>query len=514
MLHPSDQDIAYWQTHRGEDRRSWFLGLNVAFLGLAYAAVGLRLVSRLKIGTKVGLDDWLICVAALLLTGHASCLFAAVVFGMGRHAIMIQNPKGFALASIVAQTFYNICTPTIKLSILALYSRIFHRTQTWFTPTLYVTALFVLLTTFPQCFTYIFKCVPISSLWEDPRPRAKVYCINFQAVIVSFGIINILTDWWILALPIPVVMNLQMERRTKWSVCALFLLGGFVCGVSIIRLLYARDVETMDPSWDYTPISLISTIECSAGILAACMPTWRPLFKFLRHGITAYFSSSSAGASSRDRSNANANATSIPGSEVNYGNTSTVSKGWRERSRSRSQSKARKSTGGLKTKINHQGMGTGMFAAGGAGSVTGPQRSETSMSGSSKEQIIQDGDEHAGIELDIKSPSVQTVSRSGSAMGLRDERVSYEAVVGFGRDERHSMTQQQRVKHERDRESRLLGRIKSKKEGRSFYGGVAYGGRGVSVGSGGRDPSLERPASNRIMVTKTIAYSGSVPGTI
>ncbi|KAF2475039.1 uncharacterized protein BDR25DRAFT_384564, partial [Lindgomyces ingoldianus] len=261
MLHPTAQDISYWQAHLGDDRRSWFVGLNATFLVLAYVAVSLRFLSRLKIGTKIGLDDWLICCAA----------------------VKFQT-------SLIAQTFYNLCTPTIKLSILALYSRIFCRTHGWFTPTLYLTAIFVFLYTVPQCFAYIFQCVPIESLWKDLGPGGKVYCINFQAVIVTFGIVNILTDWWILALPVPVVIGLQLERRTKWSICTLFLLGGFVCVISIIRLIYARKVETADPSWDYVPISLISTIECSSGILAACMPTWRPLFKFLRHGIGSYFS--------------------------------------------------------------------------------------------------------------------------------------------------------------------------------------------------------------------------------
>jgi hypothetical protein len=125
--------------------------------------------------------------------------------------------------ALVAQTFYNLCIPTIKISILTLYSRIFSRTTGWFTPTLYVSAIFVALYSIPQVLTYIFQCVPIRSLWE--RVDSSV-CINFKDVIVVFGIINIVTDWAILALPLPVVAGLKMERRTKFSISALFLLGG------------------------------------------------------------------------------------------------------------------------------------------------------------------------------------------------------------------------------------------------------------------------------------------------
>lgn len=41
---------------------------------------------------------------------------------------------------------------------------------------------------------------------------------------------------------------------------------------------------------DNVPISQISTVECASGILAACMPTYRPLFKFVGSGLGSFFS--------------------------------------------------------------------------------------------------------------------------------------------------------------------------------------------------------------------------------
>lgn len=65
MLHPTEEHIAYMQAHATDDRRPWFVGVNVAFLALAYIAIGLRIMSRLKIKTAIGWDDWLICGAAV-----------------------------------------------------------------------------------------------------------------------------------------------------------------------------------------------------------------------------------------------------------------------------------------------------------------------------------------------------------------------------------------------------------------------------------------------------------------
>ncbi|KAF2737795.1 hypothetical protein EJ04DRAFT_430322, partial [Polyplosphaeria fusca] len=272
MLHPTAQEIAHQVAHANDDRRPIFIAANVVFLVLAFVAVGLRFFARRKSKTPLGWDDWLICLAAALLTGHVTCLLWCVRLGMGRHTIYITDVKGFLITSLFAETFYNLSIPATKLSILALYRRIFSRATGWFTATLNCTALFVILYTIPQCFTYVFRCVPVESLWTEYGPGTKVTCVNFQAIMVSFGIINIITDWFILLLPLPVLLGLKLERRAKWSICVLFLLGGLVCIVSIIRLLYARKPDSIDPSWDSIPIAAISTIEGSFGILAACLP--------------------------------------------------------------------------------------------------------------------------------------------------------------------------------------------------------------------------------------------------
>jgi len=65
MLHPSPADIEFMKKHIDDDRRPWFVGANAGCLLLAYLAVALRLLSRWKIGTKIGLDDWLIGLATV-----------------------------------------------------------------------------------------------------------------------------------------------------------------------------------------------------------------------------------------------------------------------------------------------------------------------------------------------------------------------------------------------------------------------------------------------------------------
>ncbi|KAF1996041.1 hypothetical protein P154DRAFT_623547 [Amniculicola lignicola CBS 123094] len=405
---PTPADTEYMKAHIHEDHRPLFIGINAACLVVACMAVALRFLSRWKISARIGLDDWLISLAMVFVIGHVSCLFITVRFGMARHSVLVTDVKGFALTSIIAQAFYNLGNATTKLSILSLYSRIFNRAVGWFNPTINITVAFVVLYTIPQVFTYIFQCVPVDSLWTQYGPDKQVRCINFKAVIITFGIINIVTDWFILLLPIPVVLSLRLDRRSKWSICSLFLVGAFVCVFSIVRLMFAKHVETVDPAWDYAPIATVSTVEAAAGILAACMPTWRPLFKFFRSEVSAYFSSSG----SKNDSNPNALA---------YGNNSSVESKTKRKSKGRFSLRAHS-----KTREGRHNDDTDILV-GGKGEVglglsdLGSKRSETSMSGESGEKVVrgkgvESGDVERGYSLNSNA-----MANSGAIYPLSPE---------------------------------------------------------------------------------------------
>jgi hypothetical protein len=65
MLHPSDADLAYMRAHADDNRVPLFVGVNAMCVGMVYVAIFLRFTSRMKIRTKIGLDDWLIALAAV-----------------------------------------------------------------------------------------------------------------------------------------------------------------------------------------------------------------------------------------------------------------------------------------------------------------------------------------------------------------------------------------------------------------------------------------------------------------
>jgi hypothetical protein len=71
-------------------------------------------------------------------------------------------------------------------------------------------------------FASIFACVPVSAFWT----REKASCINQYAMWFTNAAINIATDFLIILLPIPVIKNLNLGRRQRIGLIAIFAVGG------------------------------------------------------------------------------------------------------------------------------------------------------------------------------------------------------------------------------------------------------------------------------------------------
>lgn len=108
-----------------------------------------------------------------------------------------------------------------KFSLLTLYVRIFairtFRLLAYFVATIVSGwALSVLLETF-------LLCRPFAYNWD---PTIKDFtCGNRNAAYIGAGSLNIATDLMVLCLPIPMVWNLQIPRRNKAILTAVFGMG-------------------------------------------------------------------------------------------------------------------------------------------------------------------------------------------------------------------------------------------------------------------------------------------------
>lgn len=70
-------------------------------------------------------------------------------------------------------------------------------------------------------------CRPTSYFWTQYGPDApQGTCANTADASLSIGCINLALDFYLLAIPIPQILKLNMSRRRKFVLCGLILVGG------------------------------------------------------------------------------------------------------------------------------------------------------------------------------------------------------------------------------------------------------------------------------------------------
>lgn len=123
---------------------------------------------------------------------------------------------------LAIQILYFSSAVAIKTSLLLLYYRIFGVVR-WFRWLLAVAWTIVLLYYVIALFIAIFECTPVAYYWN--KSIAGGTCINQNRFYRWNGVANLLIDFMILSLTLPMVWRLNLEIRQKISLSCIFLLG-------------------------------------------------------------------------------------------------------------------------------------------------------------------------------------------------------------------------------------------------------------------------------------------------
>ncbi|KAI1201560.1 hypothetical protein F5X97DRAFT_338501 [Nemania serpens] len=249
---------------------------------IALTCVILRFWCRWFNGAGFWLDDWLILLALAFATGLSANLLWWIPHGLGRH-VQTFGPhvqEYFAIGLFTAELTYTGVIVFVKFSILALYWRIFSKNSGIKLPVAILSGivgawgLAVLLLT-------VLQCVPTRGFWDKTIDAA---CnVDSQKFLFGISIPNILIDLLLLALPIPHVVKLNVSGNQKRVLVSLFLLGGFVCIASILRLVAVVTESTgPDVSWNLINQAIWAVVEADFAIISACLPTLRPFWLAIR----------------------------------------------------------------------------------------------------------------------------------------------------------------------------------------------------------------------------------------
>ncbi|KJR86333.1 uncharacterized protein SPSK_02293 [Sporothrix schenckii 1099-18] len=281
-----------------------------------------RAGSRAILLRKWFLDDSLVMVAWLCST--AVC----VVYSMS--AIRTHgktddgNDDGRALEDYLLRTylgliFYQLCLCLTKLSILALYLRMFaavyateanmsHASSSSTTlrrrhlrerRLAWITVAVVVAYGVPLLWMSIMQCYPsyLSSDEEQSGPlffgHPVAVCFSFTPLLITSASLHTATDAWLIVLVVPFVLTRlrALPRSQRWALAAVLSLSVFVIAASLTRLQLSLHANwrpsmsgmamTMTPTGPSRANTLgffvMTILECDIALICASAPTLRPL---------------------------------------------------------------------------------------------------------------------------------------------------------------------------------------------------------------------------------------------
>ena len=202
--------------------------------------------------------------------------------GMGNHIFCIPLPNlifGLRI-TFISEILVFVSIFFVKLSITLFLLKIGGLRKP-LKIALIVNVIFLGLANLAFIIELLAQCRPIEANWDVTlKPTAQ--CISVAGTVdISYlaAAISAFTDFCLVVIPLPIIWDLKMSRRTKWSIIALMLMGllAMICG--IVRATQVSNLnDTEDITWAIIPIGLWTEAEFYIGIITGSLPACRGLF--------------------------------------------------------------------------------------------------------------------------------------------------------------------------------------------------------------------------------------------
>ena len=102
--------------------------------------------------------------------------------------------------------------------------------------------------------------------------------MDVQALAYANSASAIVQDLVLLILPLVFIRKLQIKRYRKLAVTFMFSIGTFGCLATIFRLRTLLEFKiSIDPTWDYVPVTVWTELELAAGFACVSLPSIRIL---------------------------------------------------------------------------------------------------------------------------------------------------------------------------------------------------------------------------------------------
>ncbi|KAI0596793.1 hypothetical protein F4775DRAFT_279081 [Biscogniauxia sp. FL1348] len=251
------------------------IGTAVTCILVASTAVSMRLYTRIFMVGGAGVDDWMALLSILCVIGLGINQIRNVETGLGSHIYTLNLPQAlidFTRDFWCSLLFFNITLFFVKMTFLFQYYRVVAQV-----PKLrfvYIASMVIVGGwSLAQVMVISFLCIPIEGFW-NPSVAAK--CLDTHAMLDMNAIGNIVTNFIVLILPLPVLLRLSLPPAQKWALVGVFSLGFLTCIISILRRMLGL-MFTNDMTYTSVEIAAWSMAEATSGITCTVLPTLKPL---------------------------------------------------------------------------------------------------------------------------------------------------------------------------------------------------------------------------------------------
>ncbi|MCJ1419074.1 hypothetical protein MMC32_005426 [Xylographa parallela] len=266
-----------------------------------------RLYGRLKMTRNAGRDDVVILVSMLVALLYSILITVAISDGYGRHLYYLaENAAPAIKISLVAFIFGIVSVGIPKLAVTCLLIRLLNPTRRHVIILYSLSISCIVIVSLCAVFLWT-QCHPVAALWD---PSLVPICWN-PTILVTYsilaGVYSGCIDLYLAVWPMYVLYGLKINREKKLGLC--FVLGLGICSAVMPRFFPSQSTNFQCPQTDppfSTPsatvaafykcsrlpelydvadytyasggLSVWSSVEPNIMIIAANLPTLRPIF--------------------------------------------------------------------------------------------------------------------------------------------------------------------------------------------------------------------------------------------
>ncbi|KAK1141909.1 hypothetical protein N8T08_008422 [Aspergillus melleus] len=214
------------------------------FTWLTVTLIATRLLMRKVRRKPFVLGDYLSFAAILCALVRLALVHVILIWGTNNMSLDMRQAHHFtdqeihqreigSKFALCNRVFYNSYLWVQKIVLLDTYRHLI-RNLSWERPTLLAYLLIFASTYITVQVVTFTECDPFNHYWQVlPDPGT---CSQAQLQLIVLGVLNIITDVMLIALPVPVLVMVKRSLAEKLQLAALFAIGLFIVVITIIRL--------------------------------------------------------------------------------------------------------------------------------------------------------------------------------------------------------------------------------------------------------------------------------------